>query len=112
MRTAPSGRSGVHVHDRADQLVLVVRGTGYVLLADSRTEISVGDAIYVPHGVWHEFGAGPAGMEAQEIFVPPGVEQEFREADRASDGGTKPMTLNEVSRIARKYGSRYRDLGQ
>jgi hypothetical protein len=36
MRTAPNGRSGVHVHERADQLVLVVRGSGYVRLAEDR----------------------------------------------------------------------------
>ena len=112
MRTAPNGRSGVHVHERADQLVLVVGGSGYVQLAENRTEIGIGDTIYVPRGVWHEFGAGSEGMEGQEIFVPAGVEQEFREADRVSDGGKRPISLDETNRTARKYGSRYKDPGQ
>lgn len=51
-------------------------------------------------------------MEAYEIFVPAGVEQEFREADQASNGGRRLMTLEEVNRIAGKYGTRYKDLGQ
>jgi len=112
MRTPPNGRSGVHAHDKADQLVLIVRGSGYVRPGDDRTEIGVGDTIYVPRGVWHEFAAGAAGMEAQEIFVPAGVEQEFREVDRVSAGGKKPISLDEMNRIASKYGSRYKDPGQ
>jgi quercetin dioxygenase-like cupin family protein len=112
MRTAPNGRSGVHVHERADQLVLIVAGSGYVRLGDDRSQIGIGDTVYVPRGTWHEFGAGAQGMEAQEIFVPAGVEQEFREANRLTDGGKKSMSLAEMNRIAGKYGSHYKDPGQ
>lgn len=112
MRTPPNGRSGVHVHDGADQVVFVVRGSGVATYADMRVSIREGDTVYVGRGVWHEFAAGPGGMEALEIFSPAGVEQGFREVDQATRGSARSLTLDELNDIGRKYGDRYQDVGR
>jgi quercetin dioxygenase-like cupin family protein len=112
MRTNPNGRSGLHIHHRADQIVLVTKGSGFATIGDMRTPITVGDTIFIPRGVWHEVGASTEGMEAVEIFEPGDAADEFRASDRASDGGKRTLTLDELNAISARYGSQFKDVGQ
>ena len=110
--TDPNRRSGVHVHDLADQIVLVTHGSGFAVLDGKRTPLATGDTVFIPRGVWHDVGAGTEGMQTAEIFVPGGVEEEMREVDRATDSGTRPITLDQLNAIAGRHGTRHQELEQ
>jgi mannose-6-phosphate isomerase-like protein (cupin superfamily) len=52
-----------HRHDRAEEVYVVLAGSGRVKLDDDIVEIGALDAIRVAPGVIRKFEAGPEGME-------------------------------------------------
>jgi quercetin dioxygenase-like cupin family protein len=44
-----------HYHKGSQATILIVEGTGYVILDGERHEISAGDVVHIPPGVAHEF---------------------------------------------------------
>jgi mannose-6-phosphate isomerase-like protein (cupin superfamily) len=64
MRVKPGKRQGfAHKHDDAEEVYVVVRGSGRVKLDDDILEISELDAIRVSPGVIRQFEGGPDGLE-------------------------------------------------
>jgi mannose-6-phosphate isomerase-like protein (cupin superfamily) len=57
-------RQGIgHRHDRAEEVYVVLAGSGRVKLDDEVLEIAAGDAVRVAPPVTRSFEAGPDGME-------------------------------------------------
>lgn len=52
----PGGHSTLERHDHA-HLVIVVRGSGQVMVGDDVTEIGLNDIVQVPPQTWHQFQA-------------------------------------------------------
>jgi mannose-6-phosphate isomerase-like protein (cupin superfamily) len=64
LRVKPSKRQGfAHKHDDAEEIYVVLDGSGRVKLDDDIVEIERGDAIRVAPGVTRQFEAGPDGLE-------------------------------------------------
>jgi mannose-6-phosphate isomerase-like protein (cupin superfamily) len=64
LRVKPGKRQGfAHKHDEAEEVYIVVSGSGRVKLDDDIVEISELDAIRVSPGVIRQFEAGPDGVE-------------------------------------------------
>ena len=60
----PGRRQGFgHRHDEAEEIYVVVSGSGRVKLDDEIRDIGVLDAIRVAPGVTRQFEAGPEGLE-------------------------------------------------
>ena len=64
MRVKPGKRQGfAHKHDDADEVYVVMRGSGRVKLDDDILELTELDAIRVSPGVIRQFEGGPDGLE-------------------------------------------------
>ena len=48
-------REILHVHKLHDGTVTLLRGHGYLLLADKRINLQAGDIIHIPRGVAHQY---------------------------------------------------------
>jgi len=48
-------REILHVHKLHDATVTMLRGQGYLVLADKRINLKVGDIIHIPRGVVHQY---------------------------------------------------------
>lgn len=65
-------REAPHMHKTHDGTVVIVRGSGYLMLGNRRVELSVGDIVHIPRGAAHYFvntGGEPAA--AFVAFSPP-----------------------------------------
>jgi mannose-6-phosphate isomerase-like protein (cupin superfamily) len=64
LRVKPSKRQGfAHKHDDAEEIYVVVAGSGRVKLDDEIIELETLDAIRVSPGVIRQFEGGPDGIE-------------------------------------------------
>jgi mannose-6-phosphate isomerase-like protein (cupin superfamily) len=64
LRVKPGKRQGfAHKHDEAEEVYVVVGGSGRVKLDDDIVELSELDAIRVSPGVTRQFEGGPDGIE-------------------------------------------------
>jgi mannose-6-phosphate isomerase-like protein (cupin superfamily) len=65
-------REGQHMHKTHDGTVVIVRGSGYLMMGNKKIELSVGDIVHIPRGAPHYFvntGGDPA--VAFVAFSPP-----------------------------------------
>jgi mannose-6-phosphate isomerase-like protein (cupin superfamily) len=63
-RVKPNKRQGfAHKHEEAEEVYVVIAGSGRVKLDDDIVELSALDAIRVAPGVVRQFEAGPDGLE-------------------------------------------------
>jgi quercetin dioxygenase-like cupin family protein len=60
-----------HHHRRAEEIYLIVEGSGRMEVDGERAEVVPGDAILIPPGAWHELVAGPDGVRLLCCCVPP-----------------------------------------
>ncbi len=51
-------REILHVHKLHDGTVTLLRGQGYLVLADKRIDLKAGDVIHIPRGVAHQYVNG------------------------------------------------------
>jgi mannose-6-phosphate isomerase-like protein (cupin superfamily) len=60
-----------HYHARSEEIYLIVEGGGELEVDGERRGVSVGDAILIPPGAWHELTAGATGVRLLCCCVPP-----------------------------------------
>ena len=72
------GEIGVEVHPDTDQLIRVEAGQALVRTGSCREELGfqchlrVGDAVFVPSGIWHNvFNVGNCPLKLSSIYTPP-----------------------------------------
>jgi len=59
----PGGATERHYHRRAEEIYLIVEGTGRMELDGDEREVRPGDAILIPPGAWHRIEAtGEEGL--------------------------------------------------
>lgn len=64
----------------ADEMALVIEGSGYLMLEEARVDLLLGEACHIPAGVWHAVGADRTDMEMVFGFSSPSYPPtEFRE---------------------------------
>jgi mannose-6-phosphate isomerase-like protein (cupin superfamily) len=67
----PGAGQKLHYHEWHDEIVYVIRGTGFMTIAGQNRSIEASDLIYVPSKVVHNNSAsGNETMEAITIYVP------------------------------------------
>ena len=103
--------SGIHVHHTADEFFYVLSGTGVALVGGNEVSIETGDVVFVPKGQDHRLKtSGPDPLEIVFLVDKPGLANEFRDYHVKSDGGRMLLTLKELNRISKQYGTTYKTL--
>jgi mannose-6-phosphate isomerase-like protein (cupin superfamily) len=74
-----SAASPVHVHEREDEVHIVLSGAGIFWAGDKRYEVGAGGLAYLPRGVPHAYRL-TADCDILTLSTPAGVEQFFRDA--------------------------------
>ena len=59
-----------HTHATQEEVYVVVRGGGRLMLDDEIIDVEEWDAVRVPPGTWRGYEAGPDGMEILVIGAP------------------------------------------
>ena len=82
MRSNTTRGSGVpvHVHQREDEIFLLLNGALTVWAGDQRRELSGGGVAVLPRGVPHTYLVTSDTATILEVIAPGGLEQAFREA--------------------------------
>jgi quercetin dioxygenase-like cupin family protein len=60
-----------HYHALTEEIYLITAGGGVLEVAGESCDVSVGDAVVIPPGAWHELVAGTAGARLLCMCVPP-----------------------------------------
>lgn len=73
------GTSPVHVHEREDETILVLSGSGVIWAGDKRWELQPGDTAFLPRGLPHTY-LFTSDTELLTVCNPSGMEEFFRAA--------------------------------
>ena len=68
---APGQATQRHYHALTEEIYLITAGGGVLEVDGESREVSVGDAVVIPPGAWHELVAGSAGARLLCMCVPP-----------------------------------------
>ena len=60
-----------HYHALTEEIYLITAGGGVLEVDGESCDVSVGDAVMIPPGAWHELVAGTAGARFWCMCVPP-----------------------------------------
>ena len=101
---APGSKIPFHVHNTADEVLFIHRGSGIGYLGNEQKELPAGSTIFIPAGVWHGVENSNEDMELLWYVSPAGLDQFFRDLDSANISGAKQLTAEEVEEIAKKHG--------
>jgi mannose-6-phosphate isomerase-like protein (cupin superfamily) len=96
--------TGVHMHEKEDEVLFIHSGSGLGVVGDQRKSVSAGTTLYIPQGTWHGVEAQSGELEIFWVVSPPHFAETLRESAEVSDAGKVPADLDEVGR---KHG--YRD---
>jgi len=70
--TVPAGGSTrAHFHRKSEEIYLVIRGSGRMLLGEEMREIEAGDCVVIPPGTVHRLWADPDALVVVCSSVPP-----------------------------------------
>jgi quercetin dioxygenase-like cupin family protein len=75
-----SACSPVHVHDREDETLYVLKGTGTIWAGDQRWKLKSGDTAFLPRGVPHTYLFTSDAVDLITVCNPAGMEEFFRSA--------------------------------
>src|ERR1700761_886055 len=82
VRSAPprGAASPVHVHEKDDEIVLLLRGSGLFWSGDQRFELSAGGVAFLPRGLPHTYLFTSDEADMLAVCTPAGMEDFFRTA--------------------------------
>ena len=95
--TPPGGGPPLHVHDREDEIFLVIEGRLSYFVDGKWTEVGAGGLVYLPGGVAHCYrNTGDTPSRHSIITLPSGFEQFFAVAaeEFAQPGGPDPQKFS------------------
>jgi mannose-6-phosphate isomerase-like protein (cupin superfamily) len=60
-----------HYHADAEEIYILLEGSGQMEVDGVRHDVGPGDAILIPAGAWHEIRGGPSGVRFLCCCAPP-----------------------------------------
>ncbi|MGL4237663.1 cupin domain-containing protein [Tabrizicola sp.] len=94
-----------HVHDREDEIFIVLDGEITFEVAGERFTRGAMGTAFVPRGAPHSFMTGARGAKGLTVLTPGGFEGFF--AELARNQLQMPRDVAAVAEIAARYGSRF-----
>lgn len=103
--SAPGGPP-LHVHDDADELVVVLDGEIRTVVAGVEARHRAGDAVFIPRGVAHTYRVTSAhGARLLAVMTPGGFEAFFEAASR--EGLRVPQDMERLQALAATHHLRF-----
>ena len=111
-KIAPGKGTGLHYHSDADEIFYVMEGTGTAVLGDKTHNIEVGDFIFIPKNLDHKLRKNDSTGILKVVFFmnKPGLLEFFKERHKQLEADKQPMTLEELNKVAEKYGTHFKTL--
>lgn len=111
-KIAPGKGTGLHYHKDADEIFYVMEGSGTAVLGTTSYAIEAGDFIFIPKNLDHKIRKYDSTGILKVVFFmdKPGLWEFFKERHQQFYTDKKPMTLEELNRVAEKYGTHFKTL--
>jgi len=111
-KVLPGKGTGLHYHKDADEIFYVMEGTGTAVVGDSTYSIETGDFIFIPQNTDHKIRKYDSTGILKVVFFmdKPGLLKFFKERHQQFYVDKKPMTLDELNKVAEKYGTHFKTL--
>ena len=108
----PGKGTGLHYHKDVDEIFYVIEGTGTAVLGDKTYNIEAGDFIFIPKNLDHKVRKHDSTGILKVVFFmdKPGLLEFFKERHKQFYIDKKPMTLEELNKVAEKYGTHFKTL--
>ena len=111
-KIAPGKGTGLHSHKDVDEIFYVIEGTGTAVLGTKTYEVEAGDFIFIPKNLDHKIRKYDATGILKVVFFmdKPGLLEFFKERHKQFYVDKKAMTLEELNKVAEKYGTHFKTL--
>lgn len=108
----PGKGTGLHYHKDVDEIFYVIEGTGTAVLGTKSYNIEAGDFIFIPKNLDHKIRKYDSTGILKVVFFmdKPGLLEFFKQRHKQFYIDKKPMTLEELNRVAEKYGTHFKTL--
>ena len=108
----PGKGTGLHYHEDTDEIFYVMEGTGTAVLGTTSYDLEAGDFIFIPKNLDHKIRKYDSSGILKVVFFmdKPGLLEFFKERHQQFNVDKKPMTLEELNRVAEKYGTHFKTL--
>jgi quercetin dioxygenase-like cupin family protein len=98
----------IHRHFQMDEAFYVLDGSGIVTLNDVPHPFEKGATIFIPKNSWHGFSNPDHELLLLWLVSPAGLDGFFRETCNPPGVPPKQFTREQITEIARKYGTEFR----
>ena len=108
----PGKGTGLHYHTDADEIFYIIEGTGTVVLDKKTHNVEGGDFIFIPKNTDHKIRKNDSAGILKVVFFmnKPGLLNFFKERHKQFYIDKKPLTLEELNKVAEKYGTHFNTL--
>jgi len=108
----PGKGTGLHYHTDADEIFYIIEGTGTIVLGNKSHTVEAGDFIFIPRNTDHKIRKYDSTGILKVVFFmdKPGLLYFFKERHKQFYIDKKPMTLEELNKVAEKYGTHFKTL--
>lgn len=108
----PGKGTGLHYHSDVDEIFYVIEGTGTAVLGNKSYDIEAGDFIFIPKNLDHKIRKYDSTGILKVVFFmdKPGLLEFFKQRHQQFYVEKKPMSLEELNRVAEKYGTHFKTL--
>jgi len=108
----PGKGTGLHYHKDADEIFYVLEGNGVAVIDTQSYNIEAGDFIFIPKNMDHKIRKYDSTGILKVVFFmdKPGLLDFFKERHQQFNIDKKPMSLEELNKVAEKYGTRFKTL--
>ena len=111
-KIGPGKGTGLHYHKDVDEIFYVIEGTGTAVLGEKSYDVEAGDFIFIPKNLDHKIRKYDSTGILKVVFFmdKPGLLEFFKERHQQFYVDKKPMTLEELNKVAEKYGTHFKTL--
>jgi len=94
----------VHKHPDADEIVILLQGTGIATIGETRRTVEAGSMLFAPKGIWMGFeNTGSEDAHVVGIFSKPGYEDYLRATSVPEGHPVTPLTAAELKAVRSKF---------